>query len=470
MLEYLRNAADKPVAKILITILAFSFIGWGVAEWIFGGGYSDTTLVRVGGQSISVNQFNAEKSRELARMTREEMRAIYADQDASSAFQTKILTQLTTQQMAQNRAHDLGFVVSDNAIAREIREFPEFQINGAFSTLQFDSVLNASGYSEADFAAVLRNQVLRSMVLGPISVPMKTPQFAADALYNARYATRNIEYATVRFSDFTVGKPTEEDLKTFYAQNPHTVAEMRSVSYVLVPAEMDKPDSYGTGYDIAVKVEDDIIAGESMSTAAKNNNAKHVQVNAFDMAHRPADENLDDKMIARIFRMDEGAESELIETKHGFIIVRVDKVIPEHNAEFDDVKSTLADAWARDAARRMAYVNANEILVNLNDGKEMSKSVHADVTRTNGAPTNVLVAAFNNAVGTNTIVESDDAFYVLAVRSESSPTIDTKKMAEVRTELETMAMRQLSDDYNAFLMRKYPTKVNERVYKRFITQ
>lgn len=61
MLEYLRNAADKPVAKILIGILAFSFIGWGVAEWIFGGSVGDTTLVRVGNTEITMQQFNIEK-------------------------------------------------------------------------------------------------------------------------------------------------------------------------------------------------------------------------------------------------------------------------------------------------------------------------------------------------------------------------------------------------------------------------
>ena len=69
MLEYLRNAADKPVAKILIGILAFSFVGWGVAEWIFGGAASDITLVRVGNHEITINDFNMEKSREMANMT-----------------------------------------------------------------------------------------------------------------------------------------------------------------------------------------------------------------------------------------------------------------------------------------------------------------------------------------------------------------------------------------------------------------
>ena len=145
MLEYLRNAADKPVAKILIGILAFSFVGWGVAEWIFGGAASDTTLVRVGNADVTIQQFSLEKSRELAAMTREQQREVYADPIKTQALNKQVMTTLTTQAMADNRAADLGFVVSDAQIAREIRAFPEFQIDGQFSTFAFDSVLANSG-------------------------------------------------------------------------------------------------------------------------------------------------------------------------------------------------------------------------------------------------------------------------------------------------------------------------------------
>ena len=60
MLDYLRNAAEKPVAKILIGILAFSFVGWGAAEWIFGNVAGDNTIMYVGDTDVSAQQFNAE--------------------------------------------------------------------------------------------------------------------------------------------------------------------------------------------------------------------------------------------------------------------------------------------------------------------------------------------------------------------------------------------------------------------------
>lgn len=470
MLEYLRNAAEKPVAKILIGILAFSFVGWGVAEWVFGNVMGDNALVSVGDEKITAQQFNMEKSRELASMTREQVRAIYTDADAAAGFQNKLITKLATQRMAENRAHDLGFMVSDARIAREIRDFPEFQINGRFSGLAFDTVLNNSGYSEAEFADVLRNQIMRSMVLGAMSAPIKVPQFALDASYNARHSRRAIEYSTVRFADFKAPAPTDNDLREFHAKNPHMVPETRAVSYVLIPADMAKPDSYGAGYDTAIKVEDEIIAGESMAAAASKHRAKHVALKPFAADARPVDAILTDSMVAKIFDMEEGLESELIETKQGFVIMRVDKITPAHNAEFDSVKKDLTRRWARDSQRTQAYVRANEILVDVNKGNAMRNKKSATVSRASGAPAEVLAAAFSAAPGTNTIVPGTDAFYVLSVRDASAPKADAKKTAEMRGELQKMSERAIIDDYNAFLIREYPIKINEKVYKKFIGQ
>ena len=470
MLEYLRNASEKPVAKIMIGILAFSFVGWGVAEWIFGNVISDNSLLSVGNVEISAQQFNSEKSRELAQMTREEQRDIYTDAAAQNAFNQRILTKVTTEQMAQNRAHDLGFVVSDKRIAHEIREYPEFQIDGEFSALAFDRVLNNSGYSEADFANVLRGQVLRSMVLGAMAVPVPVPEFAVKATYNARYATRDVEYAAVMYADFDVAAPTDSQLAEYYEKHPIIIPETRKISYVFIAADMAQPDSYDQGYAKAVKVEDDIIAGDTMADAAKKHGAKYVALDAFGRDTRPVDKLLTDAMIDKIFDMDAGLESEMIETKDGFLFVRVDTVNPAHAAEFASVKNSLISDWKKSEQEKLAYVQANELLVNYKKDGALKNAKTATVSRTAGAPTDVLVAAYRNDIGTKSLVAGKDAFYVLGVNKSNAPKIDEKKLADVRTEVTNMSSMGIKDDYNSFLMREYPVKVNEKNYKRFFVK
>jgi hypothetical protein len=307
------------------------------------------------------------------------------------------------------------------------------------------------------------------MVLGAVGAPIKTPKFATDAMYNARYAERNIDYATVKFDDFKVGEPAEQDLRDYYAQHPQTIAETRAASYVLVPADMSKPDEYGDAYEVAIKVEDAIIGGDTLADAASKNKAKFISVKPFSAEKLPTDDVLTDAMISKLFNMDEGTESELIETKSGFVIMRLDKITPAHTAEFESVKKSLAADWARDAKRKQAYMRANEILVDVNAGKEMAGKKSATVSRTNGAPNDVLVAAFKAAPGTSSIVPSNDAFYVMTVKSNHKPAADAKKSADLAKEVSNLTARGLTDDYNSFLIRENPVRINEKVYRRFLS-
>ena len=467
MLEYLRNASEKPIAKVLITILAFSFVGWGVAEWIFGNVMSDTTLVRVGGEKVSVQQYNLERSRQLSSMTKEEMRNVYIDPVAAEKFQNDIISKLTTQTMVENRGHKMGFIVSDHRIAREIREYPEFQEDGQFSTLKFDTVLRNSGYSEAEFAEILRSNVLRSMVLGAVGTEMKTPKFATKAMYNARYAERDIDYTTVKFDDFKVDKPNDEDLRKFYATHPQTVPETRNASYILVPADINKPDNYDTAEETARQIENDVVgAGESMSDTANKYKVKYVKLKPFSVDKLPSDDVLTSAMINKLFDMDEGDASELETTKSGFVIMRLDKITPAHTAEFDSVKKSLVDDWTQDAKQKQAYLRANEILVDVNAGKKMPDKKSVRVSRTKGAPDDVLVAAFKNKLGTSSIVPAKKAFYIMTVKSDVKPGKDAKKSEDLEKEVAKMSARGITDDYNSFLIRENPVKINKKTYNK----
>lgn len=468
MLEYLRNAADKPVAKFLMGILIFSFVGWGVAEWVFGLTSSDTTLMRVGGDKISVQQYNSLKSNELAAMPRAEQRTIYTDPVAMSDFQHRVIGRLASMFRINRYARDLGYVVSDHRIAEQIRAVPQFQENGKFSTVAFDVVLRNSGLTESDVANDFRAKELENMVRIPTTAKIATPHFATVAAYNARNAKRNIDMRTIKFNEFKVPKPTDEQLRNFYAQNPHKVAETRDVSYVMIATAMDKPDEYEHGLKIAQKLEDDIIAGDEMSAVAKKHNAKFTRHNGISANKLPTDKIMTDAMVSRIFDMDEGVESELIETKDGFVIIRVDKIVPEHNAEFATVQKELTTEWIRAQQRKDAYVRANEVLVDLNNTGKMASAKRVSVSRTDGAPNAVLVAAFRGEIGDNSIVSDNDAFYVVHIDNEKLPNADDKKLDTLKSEVANITHQQIEADYNSYLERRYPMKINEKTYNRFV--
>ncbi len=468
MLEYLRNAADKPLAKFLMGILIFSFVGWGVAEWVFGLTSSDTTLLRVGGEKISIQQYNNVRSNELSTMSREEQRELYANPAKMLDFQNGVIKNIASIRRIEKHADDLGYVVSEHRIANDIRAIPQFQENGRFSTAAFDVVLRNSGLTESDVAGDLRMKALNAMVRVPTTTQINVPQFAATATYNARNAKREINMATVKLSSFKVPKPTDEELRDFYTAHPHHIPEARDISYVIVPAAMDKPDEYETALKTAQKMEDDIIGGESLATAAKKHGAKFTQHAGVSAGKLPNDKNMTESVVANIFELAPETESELIETKHGFVIVRVDKIIPAHTAEFDSVKKELVAEWTTAEQEKLAYVHANELLVDLNKTGKLQNAKKLTVSRADGAPMPVLVAAFKNPVGDNSIVSAPDAFYVVNIVAEQTPQINDKKLNETKSEIATTTMRNLDADYNAYLERQYPAKINEKIYNRFV--
>ena len=470
MLEYLRNAADKPLAKFLMFILIFSFVGWGAAEWIFGGASRDTTLVRVGGADISLQQFNNERSNQLASMSKDEQRASYTDPKKAAQLTNNVIASLTTSQLALNRAKDLRFVVSDKRIADEIKRHPQFQINGQFQPWVFDMVLQNSGLTEKDIANSLRSDILQNMAVGAVNVPVPVPQFAVDAAYNARYAKRGVKYATVRFADYKVGEPNDEQLKAYYASHPIVVPESRAVSYVFVASDNSKPDAYDEGFKKMQSIEDMIISGDAMKTAADKGRAKFVGVPKIERGAKISDKVLSDDLIAKLFAMESGTESEVIELKNGFIILRVDAVVAEHNADYNDVKKSLVGGWKKAEQRKQAYVKANEHLIALNQGETVKNMKDANVTRTEGAPLVVLNSAFAGKTGENIIAEGEDAFYVVTIGKNTMPAQDKAKKQSLRKELEKMSTRFVQDDYTRFLKHEYPVKINKRNYEKFIAK
>ena len=472
MLKNFRDASNKPVAKVLMGILVFSFVGWGASSWIFGESGIDDVIVKIGRESVTMKAFEQERGRQMAALSREQQKQIYTDRATGVYFSQQILSKLASQLMLEQRAKYMGLAVTNAAVANAIRTEPAFQQDGKFSAVQFDSVLAMNGLSESTFAEHIRRTLLRDMVLSGVAGGIHVPDFTVTAMHNARHAKRDIEFATVRFEDFKVaGQPTDEQLRDTYAKNPKTIPEFRTVSYVLVTPDSSNPDAMDGAYATAQKIEDAVISGDSMGDAAAKHKAKFTLLPLIGADWKTksgvavADSVLNDVARAAAWRMEEGTESEIFETKSGFVILRVEKIVHAHAADMEEVRPELIHLWKIAEQRKQAYEKANGILIAANkDGKSVGKQV--SVTRASGAPLEVLSAAFSLPVGTKTIIPAGNAFYVLYVINSSLPKMDAAAGTALSREAAAMLSRTIRDDYSAFLSRKYPTKINNRLFKR----
>ena len=469
-LQGMRDASEKPLAKVLMGLLIFSFVGWGAASWILGDTAPTSAIATIGNIEITQQKFEEERRRQLAQISHAMQQQLFVDRVSQVHFNQQVLTNMTTRILLEQHAANIGLITSPSAIADIIKNSPEFWVEDQFSTDKFDAFLAVNRLSENTFTDGLRRQALREMLLVSLASNAPIPEFMLTAIYNTRYAARKIEFSTVRFNAFPIRTaPTDAELSEIHAQNPKMIPEYRVFSYVLVDARMNAPDSYERGFDAIRSIEDMLIAGDSMQDAARKMRGT-VRTLIPMTIHRLAktgnqiiDPILTDEIAQSLFLLEKGAESEIIETKKGFVIFRVEGIELAHAAPIESRRQELVNLWRTGEQRKLAYKRANEIIV---DKETLSNNV--TITRTVGAPLEVLSAAFAMDIGRPQIVPGVNAFHVVKVNETIMPNIDAKLRGELKKEIENILSRQIMDDYMNFLARKYKIKQNDRVMRRLM--
>ena len=471
-LQGIRNASEKIWAKVLLGVLIFSFVGWGAASWILGDGRINDALITIGNVSISQNDFEIERRRQLAQMSREMQQQLFTDRVSETFFNQQILTNMTTRIFLEQHAENIGLIASPSAIASIIKNSEEFWVDGQFSTDKFDAVLAMSGQTEASFTEILRRNILREMILISLANNAPAPNFMIDTIFNTRHASRRIEYSHVRFDSFSVrGQPTDEQLAETHARNPRMVSEFRTLSYVLVDARMNVQDSYERGLDAIRSIEDMLIAGDSMQEAARKMRGVVTTLPPITIQRKNRQGNeirnqfATEQLVREMFQQELGGESPIIETNQGFVIFRVENIEPAHAAPIEGRRTELTNLWRQNEQMKLAYARANEIIVD-----RVDLATKATVTRASGAPLEVLNAAFAMDVGRKQIVPAASSFYVVRVVEEIPAAENAAQRTALRNEIETMLARQLIDDYMSFLARKYKIKQNDRMLRRLFNE
>lgn len=144
-------------------------------------------------------------------------------------------------------AHQMGILppteaeLKDYVMGLELFQNPE---TGKFSKERYDEILTivTTGYQldEVKFTQLLRDEWVIGQVLKAISGPGYGSAFLDFKSYQAFYTEYKLKVAELDFANFTVPeKPSEEDLRAFYDENPgaYTVPEKLKATAVIIPYE-----------------------------------------------------------------------------------------------------------------------------------------------------------------------------------------------------------------------------------------
>lgn len=272
--------------KRLMMGVAMIFI---VPSFVVTGIYSynrmtaDEALAEVGGESITVVDFDNAKRQHLDKLRRQLGTNFNPNMLDGQQARADILAGLITERaLGIEMAKDYVMVSEADAI-NLVKSAPNFQRDGKFSREAYEQFLHAVGKSDQLFVMELRRDMARDLLLGgaansaivPTALAQRVHEMMSEervvrmatispaefaklvtvtddearAFYDANKSlfvvpeSVDIEYVTLSPANFMDIKPTEDEVKGFYEQNLQrfTTPEQRRASHILV-AEKDQAD------------------------------------------------------------------------------------------------------------------------------------------------------------------------------------------------------------------------------------
>jgi peptidyl-prolyl cis-trans isomerase D len=480
MLAAVRTFAKSWPAKILMAVLAVSFIGWGVNQ----GGASVVAgdqVVKVGSRTISSPEFRNEYDNYKKRLEQQQGQPITVEQAQAGNLDAVVLNGVATRESLAELMSRVGIKPGDKLVLDQIQKIPAFfdPISGRFDKKTFQQRLGENGMTPERFDAVLRDEMATQHWAVAVQNGLSVPR-AYGALASV-FALESRDLAYVTLGPNAVPKPaapTESQLQAFINENKAQLSlpEMRILTVVpftpgaagaaaaaapVDPAELQK--RYQFRKDTLSKPETrtivqipakDAATAQKVTTALRAGQApeavaKSIGVDAINFADRPLSAISDRKVGQAAFKMQAG-EVATVQGDLGVAVVKVVSVTPGREVTLEEARPMLEAEIRKDTVAEKVYAQTQAYDDAHQGGASLAESAQkAGVTATTigpitaqgvdqqgrqlqGFPPKILETAFTlPSGGESEVTELGDGAY-FAVRVERIVPAHVPPLAEIR--------------------------------------
>lgn len=276
------------VAKIFLSVLAFSFVaflGWGD---LWNAPSSRRTIAFVGQETISLKEFTRfyqQQPQVFLSTTQNTSLSSKQQQD----FVNTALRQLVEQKMLDQEVASLGLHISNEAVREDIKKNPLFHDKqGVFSEEKLYQFLQNTGASEKDYLKSVKKKIgrfyLEHALVGTLPLPESALKMVRQSLYQKRwgvccavggkgpfFANQSPQEARLFLEVTSPKKPEETVLKNFYASHKALFEVPFKCSFLVVALE-DKNTQEPLSYEKRAEIEDSLAAQEPLQAIAKQHN------------------------------------------------------------------------------------------------------------------------------------------------------------------------------------------------------
>lgn len=502
---------NKPglATKIIFSLIIISFIIAGVGSYLTPK--VNLNPVKVNGRTIQQaeleNQFRTERQA-LERQFGHDFIEKTKDKNFLKKLRKDILERMIGDQALSDYIFKNGIVVSDELVKEYIKQMPEFQIDGKFDQQQYKTVLSRAGFHPNQFGEYLRTDLandiyVKYILKNQFSLPNEVA--INNALLNEERVVTKIDINLDTFSKNV--NISDAELQAYYDanKNSYLLPEEVKVSYIFLTSEDLKSEvKYNdadlekffnlhselyitpekrevahillTGDDAEVKAAkaleelkagakfEDVVAKYSEDTSTKDTGGK---LEAFSLGNQDA---LFEKAVFALKNV--GETTEIVNTQFGSHIIKLLKIIPQTQKDFNVVKNDVIERFVKQESQKI-FLDKRQIIsdISYENPDSLDATVAAANKREDGTTSDivkiqkseflakggklpeeldndkVIKAMFNEELreqGTNSDVIdlSPNALVVLHVEEYKAP--QPKKLDDIKAEIVNTLQREKS--------------------------
>ncbi len=476
-----RNIVTKIVVFVLFGLLIISFVVWGVGD-IIRTPSQVTALAEVGDVRIEERDFRQTLGRELNRLSARLGRRLDIEQAQALGIVDQVLGQMIGRALFDQKAEDLGMLVTKAQIGQRISKEPAFQNTlGEFDPSRFAQALQISNLGEQEYVDSLTRDIIRQQLVGAVTGAVVAPRQLAEELFRYQQERRVAQIMTVPASSITdLGEPDDAALAAIHTElsSQFMAPEFRGVTYVQLRAEdllsevaVPEPelrDEYESRRDDYViqerrKIEQIVLPDEATARQVEDQLKKGATFAAAAEAvtgQPPIDlgevekTDLPVELAEAAFAAAPDTVTEPVQSPLGWHVIRVGAITPGRERSFDEVRDELAqDVGMRLAVDSMVSI-ANQLDDSLGGGASLEEAVSAlnlklvrveavdsqgngrdgqPVEDLPGEP--FLQVAFETPAGSDSLLtEANDGGYFV-LRTDSVDQARLRPLAEVRDQV-----------------------------------
>lgn len=366
MLVSLRKNLKTFVIKILMVILALTFVLWGIGDVIKN---KRTAALKVGGISYSVEEVGPLFNEQVKMLERQLNYQFNNDDLESPEFRAIVLNQVINRLLLDKLANSMTAKVSDDMVKYQIASIPFFYKDGKFSKEALDQFLAGNHITEKQFVAHLREEIKHQNVNTVFALLDYTPSILRTTIDKAVNQKRSALVYTVASKNIPAAPtPTEEDLKSLYDQQAKIfeIPETRDINYALISTDIitEKPvisddmtqEEYSKRKRFMVEPEKRNVSqlifkseDEAKQALAELKSGKTIKQLAEEHKKSASETSLGDitrdslsaDITNKIFEKNKGEYTDPIQSAFGYHIFFIEDVIPQKSKDFASVKEEI---------------------------------------------------------------------------------------------------------------------------------